>query len=246
MGTFSGHYTSVDQITGPSGFYNIYTSEGPVCVYVDQEYDGGGWAMVLANRGGTAGMNNLKYDDAINKSNYRTDPSSDDSTNTTHGVNPSLVDLGLSDVNTFIGLKFWFDLAQRETANHVTMVQFVSSTHGTPLSSTSSHTHRYRWDFDGWGTGYSFQNSAAISDETGTGSPGFYSYHSKGSRKLTTYDNDQDSNGGNCSTYYNNNPFWYGSCWSGNYFAGGGYNDRPYWTSSNSANSHIYGEVYIK
>jgi hypothetical protein len=246
MGVFSGHYTSVDQITGPSGFYNIYTSEGPVCVYVDQEYDGGGWAMVLANRGYTAGMESLSYSDAINKSNYRTEPSGDDTTNTAHGVNPSLVDLGLSDVNTFIGLKFWFELAGRVVTDKVTIVQFVSSTHGTALSATSSHNHRYRWRFDGWGTGYSFTNSVAVTDETGTGSPGFYSYHSKGSRKLTTYDNDQDSNGGNCSTYYNNNPFWYGSCWSGNYFAGGGYNDRPYWTSSNSANSHIYGAVYIK
>jgi|TARA_R110000764_G_scaffold64338_1_gene135444 hypothetical protein len=246
VGTFSSYYTSIDQVKGPSGFYNIQTSQGPVCVYIDQEYDGGGWAMVLANRGGTAGMTSLTYDDAINKSNYRTEPSSDDSTNTTHGVNPALTNLSLSDVNTFIGLKFWFDLAQRETANRVTIVQFVSSTHGTPLSSTGSHNHRYRWDFAGWGTGYSFTTSTAIADETGTGVPGFYSYHSKGNRKLTTYDNDQDENGGNCSTYYNNNPFWYGSCWSGNYFGGGGYSDRPYWTSSNSANSHLYGAVYIK
>ena len=246
MGVFSGHYTSVDQVTGPSGFYNIYTSEGPVCTYVDQDYDGGGWAMVLANRGNTAGMNNLKYDDAINKSNYRTEPSTEDSTNTVHGVNPSLVhNLGLDDINCFIGLKFWFDLAQRETANKVTIVQFVSSTNGTALSDTSSQTKRYRWAFDGWGTGYSFNNSYEVSDETSTGSPGFYNYHSKGSRKLTTYDNDQDDNGGNCSTYYNNNPFWYGSCWSGNYFAGGGYADRPYWNSSGGDN-HQYGAVYIK
>jgi hypothetical protein len=246
MGTFSSYYTSIDQVKGPSGFYNIQTSQGPVCVYIDQEYDGGGWAMVLANRGGTAGMNNLKYDDAINLSNYRTEPSSDDSTNTVQGVDLALTGLNLSNVNAFIGLKFWFELAGREATDKVTIVQFVSSTHGTALSATSSHTKRYRWAFDGWGTGYSFNNSYVVSDETSTGSPGFYSYHSKGSRKLTTYDNDQDSNGGNCSTYYNNNPFWYGSCWSGNYFAGGGYADRPYWTSSNSANSHIYGAVYIK
>tara|TARA_R110000787_G_scaffold202614_1_gene313244 strand:+ start:1945 stop:2685 length:741 start_codon:yes stop_codon:yes gene_type:complete len=246
MGTFSSYYTSIDQVKGPSGFYNIQTSQGPVCVYIDQQYDGGGWAMVLANRGGTAGMNNLKYDDAINLSNYRTEPSSDDSTNTVQGVNIALTDLSLTNVNTFIGLKFWFELAGRVVTDEVTMVQFVSPTHGTPLSSTSSHTHRYRWRFDGWGTGYSFNNSVAVTDETGTGSPGFYSYHSKSNRKLTTYDNDQDSNGSNCSTYYNNNPFWYGSCWSGNYFAGGNYSDRPYWTSSNSGNSHIYGAVYIK
>ena len=245
MATFSGHYTSVDQITGPSGFYYIHTSEGPTCVYIDQEYDGGGWVMVLANRGGTAGMNNLSYSDGINESNYRTEPSTDDSTNTVHNINPSLINLGLDDVNCFIGLKYWFDLAQRETTNKVTMVQFVSETNGTSLSDTASQTKRYRWAFDGWGTGYSFQNSVVVSDETGTGAPGFYSYHSKGSRKLTTYDNDQDSNGGNCSTYYNNNPFWYGSCWSGNYFGGGGYQDAAYWDSS-TTDYHNYGAVYIK
>jgi hypothetical protein len=62
----------------------------------------------------------------------------------------------------------------------------------------------------------------AISDETGTGSPGFYSYHAANGFSLTTYDNDQDVYGANCSNLYNNNPFWYGACWSGNYFAGGG------------------------
>ena len=245
MGVFQSYYTSVNQVKGPSGFYNIYTTQGPVCVYIDQEYDGGGWVMVLANRGYTGGMNNLSYSDAINTANYRTEPSSDDSTNTVQGINLDLRDLGLSDVNCFIGLKFWFDLAQRVTAGHVTVVQFVATTNGTALSNTASHTKRYRWDFDGWGDGYSFQNSAEVSDETGTGSSGFYGYHSKSNRKLTTYDNDQDSNGGNCSTYYNNNPFWYGSCWSGNYFGGGGYADRPYWNSS-GVDNHQYGAVYIK
>ena len=244
--TLGPRYTSIDQVKGPSGFYDIHTSQGAVCVYIDQEYDGGGWAMVMANRGLTAGMNNLKYFDAVNKSNYRTEPSGDDTTNTVHGVSLDLTKLGLSNVNTFIGLKFWFDLAQRETANKVTIVQFVSTSNGTALSATSSHTKRYRWAFDGWGSDYSFSNSYSISDETSSGSsPGFYNYHSKGSRGLTTFDNDQDDNSGNCSTYYNNNPFWYGSCWSGNYFGGGGYQDAAYWNSS-TTDYHNYGAVYIK
>ena len=242
MGTFSGHYTSVDQITGPSGFYNIYTSEGPVCVYVDQEYDGGGWAMVLANRGGTAGMNNLKYDDAINKSNYRIDPSGDDTTNTTHGVNPALTRLGLSDVNTWIGLKFWEGLSNRKTPGKITIVQFVAPSIRY-LSETDAHTKRSEWTFTSWSSTYAMQGKAFVSNHKGGSTPGFYSYHA--GYPLTTYDNDQDSNGGNCSTYYNNNPWWYGSCWSGNYFAGGGYADKPYWTSS-GADNHLYGAVYIK
>jgi len=63
---------------------------------------------------------------------------------------------------------------------------------------------------------------------------------------LTTYDNDQDAYGsGNCSTFYNNNPWWYGACWSGNYFAGNGYQDAPYWDSS-TTDYHQYGAIYIK
>lgn len=237
-------YNNVSEITGPSGFYKINTSLGPVVVYVDQDYDGGGWVLALANRGSTGGMNNLTYDDAINNYNYRTG-GSNNGVNTTVKGDRAIINLGLGSVNTWLGLKFWFELTGRVTSNHVTIVQFVSTTNGVTLSATDSHTKRYRWDFDGWGTDYSFQNSAEVSDETGTGSPGFYNYHSKGSRGLTTYDNDQDDNSGNCSTYYNNNPFWYGSCWSGNYFAGGGYADRPYWNSSGGDN-HQYGAVYIK
>ena len=218
-------YNSVSEITGPSGFYKINTSLGPIVVYIDQDYDGGGWVLVLSNRGNTGGMNNLKYDDAINNYNYRTGGSGKNSANIEVTGDRAIKNSSLSNLNTFIGLKFWFELAQRETANKVTISQFVSTTNGTALNDTSSHTKRYRWGFDGWGSDYSFNNSYIVSDETGTGSPGFYNYHSKGSRGLTTYDNDQDDNSGNCATYYNNNPFWYGSCWSGNYFAGGGHAD---------------------
>ena len=66
------------------------------------------------------------------------------------------------------------------------------------------------------------------------------------SRNLSTFDSDQDDNSGNCSTYYNNNPWFYGSCWSGNYFAGGGHVDGPYWNGSSNGDHHAYGAVYKK
>ena len=65
-----------------------------------------------------------------------------------------------------------------------------------------------------------------IDDETGTGAPGFFSYHAN-SYSLTTYDRDQDGHSGNCSTSYGNQPWWYGSCWDGSYF---GHNNGPYWS----------------
>ena len=226
-------YRNVSEITGPSGFYNVKTSQGTVVVYVNQSYDGGGWVLVIANRLNTGGMNNLTYFDAINRSNYR----SSNARTTPRG-------LGLADFNCWIGTKYWQELASRASTGKVTVVQYVTGTNGTALD--GSHTKRYRWRFDNFTSTYAFSGVTAISDETSTGSPGFYSYHAANGYSLTTFDNDQDVYGANCSSLYNNNPFWYGACWSGNYFAGGsGYADAPYWDGS-GGDYHQYGAVYIK
>jgi hypothetical protein len=231
-------YTSVSQITGPSGWYNIRSSVGDVQVYVDQSYSGGGWVCVLANNNSTGGMNNLTYNDAVNAVNYRY-------SGTTVSSLP-ISNLGsLTNLNMWVGLKYWSALSGRLTSNKMTIVQFVSSTKGTALSNTGAHTKRYRWSSSYFNGSYAFNSVAAISDETGTGQPGMYNYHAVNGFSLTTYDLDQDQNSGNCATYYNNNPWWYGSCWSGNYFAGGGYADYPYWDSS-GGDYHNFGAVYIK
>lgn len=239
---FNGVYSNVSEIDGPSGWYWINTEAGPCHTYVNQEYDGGGWCLVLANRSYTAGMSNLNYVDATTKCNFRTGGTN----NVSNTVVPAGSKLGaLSNYNVFIAPVFWPLLAGRVTTGKVTVVQFVSGTNGTALSETGSHNKRYRWRFDSFNSRWGMSGVTAISDETGTGSPGFYSYHAANGFSLTTYDLDQDPNGGNCATYYNNNPWWYGSCWSGNYFAGGGYADRPYWDGSGGDN-YQYGAVYIK
>jgi hypothetical protein len=232
---FGGRYTSVSQITGPSGFYNIKVGNDNVVVYVDQEYDGGGWVCVMANRQGNGGMNNLTYYDAINTCNYRS------SSSTTPAPLYNLS--GLSNYNIWIGTKYWEVLGKRNNSSYVTVTQFVAPTNGTPLS--GSHTKRYRWKFDNFTPTFAFSGVGALSDETSTGAPGFYNNHAAGGYNLSSYDNDQDTNGGSCSSYYNNNPWWYESCWSGNYFAGGGYVDAPYWVGS-GGDYHQYGAVYIK
>jgi len=245
MGIYRGPvYNSVSEITGPTGWYNVQTTLGPTLVWVDQDYDGGGWVLALANRRYTSGMNNLTYDNAINTVNYRTD-GTDDSTNTTLPVSRQLLGKDLTDVNVFLGLKYWSELAGRESSNNTTVVQFVSATNGTALSATSSHNHRHRWRAAGFNGNYGFTSAVSIANEVGGVSPGMLS-HAGSSNPLSTYDNDNDSNGGSCSSYYNNNPWWYSSCWGGNQFAGGGYNDGPYWTSSTSEYSYQYGAIYIK
>jgi hypothetical protein len=240
---YSGYYRSVRDIGDqPTGWYNIdLLGDGNrQFFYVDQDYDGGGWICVLANRGNTGGMKNLTYNNGINNVNYRSGTS-----NATNAVaDPRVGSRSLADYNVWVGLKYWFPLAGRVTADKVTIVQFVATSNGTALSGT--HTKRYRWRFDSWNSEYAFVGSAAVSDETNTGQPGMYFYHATNTTfGLTTYDVDNDINGGNCGTYYNNNPWWYGSCWSGNYFSGGGYQDKPYWASSTTDN-HQYGAVYIK
>lgn len=237
---YGGIYSDISKITGPSGFYNIRTPRGFCPVYIDQTYDGGGWVCVLANRMNTGGMNNLTYADAVNSCNYRYSTSG---AGTTVPATSKLS--GLENYNIWVGTSFWSYLAGRATSSKITVVQFVSSSYGVKLGSTGSHTKRYRWRFDNFNSTYGMVAATGISDETGTGSPGLLSYHAANGFSLTTYDQDQDASGGNCSTYYNNNPFWYGACWDGNYFAGSGYQDGPYWASSVS-DYHNYGAVYIK
>lgn len=234
---YNGNYTSVSQIKGPSGFYNIdiLGNNTKQFVYVNQDYDGGGWVCVLANRLNTGGMSNLTYSNAVNSINYRSGNAVSE---------PISGSKSLANYNIWVGTKYWAALSGRVTSGKVTIVQFVSGTNGTALN--GSHTKRYRWRFDNFNGTYGMVGATAISDETGTGSPGFYNYHAVNGYNLSTFDVDQDSYGANCSQLYNNNPWWYGACWSGNGFAGGsGYQDAWYWDSS-GGDYHQYGAVYIK
>ena len=236
-------YNSVSEVKGPSGFYKIVTSIGPIVVYIDKDYNGGGWVLALSNREYTGGMNNLKYDDAINNYNYRTGGSGQNGSNIVVTSDRVIKTLGISGVNSWLGLKFWSELTGRKSDNKIHVTQFVSNSPVT-LNATSSHNKRSSWTSTGFNSNYGFNSVGNLSNQLGGSTPGMYSHASSGN-SLTTYDNDQDTNGGNCSTYYNNNPWWYSSCWTGNYFAGGGYQDRPYWVSSGGDN-HAYGAVYIK
>lgn len=229
---YNGRYNSVSEIVGPSGWYMINTSLGPVQTYVNQEYDGGGWCLVIANRMSTGGMRNLTYSNAVNSSNF--------TTNGADYISLGTKLSGLSNYNVWIGTKFWSLLAGRVTSGKITVVQYVASSFGVGLN--GSHAKRYRWRFDSFSATYAFNSPTAISDETSTGSPGLYNYHASNGYSLSTFDQDQDVYGSNCSAAYGNNPWWYGACWSGSYF---GYDNGPYWQSS-GADNHQYGAIYIK
>lgn len=244
---YGGKVYSVNDISsiqnsGDTGWYNFKIDKENCPVYVDQDYDGGGWVCVMANRRYTAGMNKLTYNDAINKANYRHN-GTDDATNDKRMK--SVSNLALADVNIWVGLKFWPYFGYRKEAGYINVVQYFAGTNGTALSSTASHSERHRWKFTGWTGNYAFTGGTSVANDVGSNT-GMYSTHVLGGRGLTTFDLDQDNNGGNCATYYNNNPFWYTSCWSGNMFAGGSYVDGPYYTSSSSTYSRQYGALFIK
>ena len=237
-------YDNASQITGPTGWYKINTSSGRAYpFYLDQGYDGGGWVLVMANRRYTSGMNNLKFNDAMNVPNYRHN-GTDDATND-QGIGPTST---LANFNAWIGLNFWSELAGRATASTITVVQYTAATDGVALSSTGSHAQRIRFTGTGFNsTTGAFQGKSGTAtlelDTNGWGNSGFYNMMGN---PLSTYDQDNDTNGGNCSTYYNNQPFFYTSCWTGNIFAGGSYVDGPYWVSSVSPYPQQYCGVYIK
>lgn len=235
---YGGRYSSVSQITGPSGWYWINTTLGPVHTYVNQEYDGGGWVLALANRAGQGAMASLSYYDAVNSSNIRTTSN----TNIAPGTKLS----GLANYDMWLGTKYWSALTGRVTASKTMVVQFVSGTNGTTLNDTGSHNKRYRWRFDNFNASYAFVGATSISDETSTGAPGFYSYHAVNGYSLSAYDLDQDAYVSNCATTYGNTPWWFGACWDGFYFPnGGGYSNNPNWAGAGTQ-QYQYGAVYIK
>ena len=191
---------------------------GAAQFYVNFDFDSTrAWTMVIANRINTSGMQNLTYANATGAS---------VNTRGTYDANLAF--------NLWVGLSYWPFLGN-------TICQYTA-TSATGLS--GSHSHRARWKFSGWGSAYSFLYPRGITVDVGGSSPDWYAYHAVNGYNLSTYDNDQDTYGGNCSQSYSNNPWWYDACWAGNYFAGGGYADAPYWTSS-GGDYHNYGAAFI-
>jgi hypothetical protein len=174
------------------------------------------WTMVIANRINTSGMSNLTF------------------ANATGAVVNSrgTYDANLN-FNLWVGLNYWPYLGN-------TINQYVS-TSATGLS--GSHTKRSRWKYSGWASNYSFLYPRSIVNDVGGSTPGWYSYHAVNQFSLSTFDNANGNTCG-CSAQYINNPFWYGCCWSGNYFAGGGYADAPYWDGS-GGDYHNYGAAFL-
>jgi len=221
-----------------TGWYWIAAGNQVGRFWVDMSYSGGGWVLVMNNRINNGGMNNLTYADATTKViNFRSTSSTSPGVNYGGHYTPN-------NFNLWVGLDAWSGIINANSS-FKKIVYFTASSYQT-LGNTGSHSRRSSWSWNGWSPTYALQSPSNLSNEVGGATPGWYSYHIANGYALTTYNKDQDTEGGNCSTYYNNNPFWYGNCWDGNIFAGGsGYQDAPYWTGSGS-DYYSYGAVYIK
>lgn len=176
------------------------------------------WVMVVANRLNTNGLSGLTYAAATGAQ-----------INTAGTYNNSL------GFNLLVGLPYWKYLGD-------TICQYVATSN---VSISGSHTKRARWKFNGFTSTYAFIYPRSITVDVGSGNPGWYAYHAVNGYSFSTYNNDQDAYGSNCSANYNNEPWWYGACWDGNYFAGGsGYADGPFWSGSTS-DYHNYGAAFL-
>lgn len=213
-----------------TGYYWLSVGGTTSQYWIDMEYDGGGWVLVINNNINTNGMTNLTY---ANATSYNV--------NTRNNFGS---DYTPANFNCFVGLPAWKAIADASAGSN-TVVMFVATTYRT-LGNIANHTKRARFTWTGWAASYAWQGAAGYTQEAGSGTAGLWAYHIAGGYNLTTYDQDQDSYGSNCSLLYNNNPWWYGACWDGNFLAGGaGYQDAPYWSGS-GGDYHNYGAIYVR
>ena len=190
-----------------SGIYKINpdgTNEFEV--YCDMITDGGGWTLVWSNlRGGSnKPTTSLNWDNAIN-----TIPIYQ---------NDKQLNTNLEEVVVYIGLKYWKLIGENEI-RYDWANDYNSNIDQSFIADYSlDENDFYRLDM----TNYN--------QRVGNEIAGIYSYHN--GMKFTTYDKDNDLNGGNCGEVFSKTPFWYGSCWKGSINGGGENEGQDYFNGA--------------
>jgi hypothetical protein len=200
--------------------------------YIDMEYDGGGWVLMLSHPRNVSLPSNVTFaqstsDTVIGNSGF-----------TRGSSNPR-------DFSIHTGLPLWRKIVQ---ANNVGQrVVYYVATSRVALSAT--HSRRSSWTWTGWGTNYNWVGASGLINHVGSTTPGLWSYHISNNYNYTTFDRDNDvAPSGNCGTFYNNAPFWYGACWDGSFWGGNGSSGHAnaiHWTGSGSDN-YEYGAIYVR
>lgn len=132
--------------------------------------------------------------------------------------------------DVLVGLSYWNSIGS----------QLRLQTGSSPSTISHKATYTYSLDVNNF-YAINLSNQNVLLGGT---APGLYTYHNN--FKFSTYDVDNDVHGGNCSANYGNHPWWYGACWDGNFFAGGGgYQEAAYWTGA-GADYYAHGSIWVK
>jgi len=203
-----------------SGLYYIKPDGvNQIQVYCDMNISGGGWTAVLVSNQGVTGCPAPTWANVV-------------SANNLNGTMSST----LTAFDQFLGVKYW------ELLGDSIMLEMGAS--------PTSLSHRAFYDFSlNESNNYvlSMSNENVTIHTEGTASSGLYTYSAANSYQLSSYDADHDVHSGNCSTSYCNAPWWYGACWSGNYWGGCGcsHQNAPFWTGSGTE-YFAYGSAWVK
>lgn len=213
-----------------TGWYWLNINGSPKKFYIDMDYDGGGWVLVMSHPINVSIRNDIKYMGLVTQATYG-------SSGFIQGVSNPL------STSVFVGLENWSAIIQANSAYK----KLVYYTANSAVGLNGTHARRSSFNFSGFGSSKQFKGVTNLSNLVGGTTPGLYSYHIANNAGLSTFDWDNDGYGGNCSTLYNNAPFWYVACWDGSFWGGNGigYQNAAFWTGSGS-DYYNYGAIYIK
>jgi hypothetical protein len=215
----------------PTGWYWMLIAGKPRPVYINNTFEGGGWVLVAGHPLNVA-FPSIRYSMVAQSMDYY------GSSGFIAGCNDP------KDYAVWMGLAGWNQIVSQNQAGR--NVVYYASSSRAELNET--HSRRSKWTWTGWSGTYAWQGASNLVNQVGGETPGFYSYHIANGYSFTTFDVDQDAHPGNCATYFNNAPFWYGACWDGSFWGGNGagnYTNASFWTGS-GANSYNYGAIYVK
>lgn len=183
----------------------------------DMTTDGGGWTLVLLSNAGVAKCPRPYWNEVVDSINYNGTISTD-----------------LTSFDLFLGVKYWNLIG--------TEMRLEMGASPTTLS------HRAYYDFSLDESNFyslDMSNESVTINTEGTASPGMFTYHN--GRALSARDADHDAFSSSCSANYNGSAWWYGNCFSGSFWGGGGeiLQDAPYWTDSGSE-YFSYGAIWLR
>lgn len=222
---------SIKQVnpSATTGWYWINIEGNPQQFYVDMDYDGGGWVLVMAHPSGVS-IPSVTWAQA-------TSDTVVSSSGFTRGTsNPK-------DFAIHTGLPLWRKIVEAND-NLQEAIYFVA---GSKQELSGTHNFRSSWRWTGWGSNYNWLGASNLTNHVGGTNPGIWDGHITQNSNYTTFDNDNDSYSANCSSLYNNAPWWYGACWSGHIWGGNGgsgYANAAHWVGSST--SYNYGAIYVR